>query len=386
MTRGLRSGIIGTGFMGAVHAHAVRSNGGIVTEIAGRTPASSADAAVRLHAGKAATSAEALIESEQVDVVHICTPNASHADLAKRAIAAGKHVVCEKPLATTLKDARELSALAEKANTVSAVPFVYRFYPTVREARARIANGEAGKLWLLHGSYLQDWLASASADNWRVDPAAGGTSRAFGDIGVHWCDLMEFTTGHRITRLIAKTAKAFPQRTHNGAMHDVGTEDGATLLFETDGGATGSLVVSQVTPGRKNQLWFSFDGTEASFSFNQEQPDTLWVGGTRGSTRIPSGPDTLDSPESRRYARLPAGHPHGYQDSFNAFIGDVYAAANGGATSGLPTFRDGLRAAQITHAVLDSSARNAWVDVPDLDAEDGQDLSTSYETALERQK
>jgi predicted dehydrogenase len=197
---------------------------------------------------------------------------------------------------------------------------------------------------------------------------------------------MEFTTGHRITRLIAKTAKAFPQRGHNGVMRDVGTEDGATLLFETDGGATGSLVVSQVTPGRKNQLWFSFDGTEASFSFNQEQPDTLWVGGTRGSTRIPSGPDTLDSPESQRYARLPAGHPHGYQDSFNAFIGDVYAAANGETASGLPTFRDGLRAAQITHAVLDSSARNAWVDVPGLDAEDGQDLSTSYETALERQK
>lgn len=385
MTRTLRAGIIGTGFMGAVHAHAVRANGGIVSEISGRTPESAADAAIRLHALEAAPSPEALIESDQVDVVHICTPNATHAALAKRAIAAGKHVVCEKPLATTLEDAQKLRDLADGAGTVAAVPFVYRFYPAVREARARIARGEAGNLWLLHGSYLQDWLASSDATNWRVDPAAGGTSRAFGDIGVHWCDLMEFATGHRISRLVARTSRAFAQRASKGVMRDVGTEDGAALLFETDRGATGSLVVSQVTPGRKNRLWFSFDGTEESFSFNQEQPDTLWVGGSRGSIRVPSGPDTLSYPESQRYARLPAGHPHGYQDSFNAFIADVYAAARGESIDGLPTFRDGLRAAQITQAVLDSTATNAWVDVPDIDAGLPLSARTPDQPALERQ-
>ena len=382
MTGQMRAGIIGTGFMGEVHAHAVRAAGGVVSEIAGRTPESSRAAAGRLHAAKAAESPEALIRSNDVDVVHICTPNASHVYLARLALEAGKHVVCEKPLATTVEDAEQLSTLAEGGESVAAVPFIYRFYPTIREAKARLTRGEAGDLWLLHGSYLQDWLASSSATNWRVDPGSGGASRAFGDIGVHWCDLMEFVTGHQITRLIAKTSKAFPQRASESGMLNVGTEDGASLLFETDKGATGSLVVSQVTPGRKNRLWFSFDGTEASLSFNQEEPDTLWVGSVRGSTRIPSGPDTLSYPESQRYARLPAGHPHGYQDSFNAFVADVYAAARGENVDGLPTFRDGLRAALITQAVVDSAATDAWVHVPGLQA----GSSISDELTPERQR
>ena len=144
---------------------------------------------------------------------------------------------------------------------VTAVPFVYRFYPTVREARARIATGEAGRLWLLHGSYLQDWLAGAGESNWRVDPALGGASRAFGDIGVHWCDLMEFVTGHRIVRLTATTARAFEERSTGDRAGAVATEDGAVVLFETDQGAAGSVVVSQVTPGRKNRLGSPSTGT-----------------------------------------------------------------------------------------------------------------------------
>ncbi|BAS07756.1 uncharacterized oxidoreductase y4hM [Arthrobacter sp. Hiyo4] len=241
----------------------------------------------------AAATPEALIARDDVDVVHICTPNATHADLARKAIAAGKAVICEKPLATSVDDARELTALADQAGVVTGVPFVYRFYPAVREARDRISRGDAGNLWLLHGSYLQDWLAGAEATNWRVDSAIGGASRAFGDIGVHWCDLMEFTTGHRITRLVANTSRAYDQRETGGSKSAVATEDGATLLFETDKGATGSLVVSQVSPGRKNRLWFSFDGTEASFSFNQERPETLHVGRTDSISEIPVGPQTL---------------------------------------------------------------------------------------------
>lgn len=386
MSTNLRSGIIGTGFMGSVHAHAVRASGGVVSVVAGRNPDTAHAAARSLGAGYAAESPEELIASADVDVVHICTPNATHADLARKAIAAGKAVICEKPLATTLQDAIELNELAERAGTVTAVPFVYRFYPAVRETRARLAAGEAGRLWLLHGSYLQDWLAGADTNNWRVDPGQGGPSRAFGDIGVHWCDLMEFTTGHRITRLVAKTARAFEQREDAGGLSAVGTEDGASVLFETDLGATGSLVVSQVTPGRKNRLWFSFDGTEASFSFNQEQPDTLWVGGTRSNTLIPSGPDTLSTDAGRRYARLPAGHPQGYQDSFNALIADVYSAVEGRTPDGLPTFSDGLRAARITDAVLASASRGDWVDVPDGDRNTHTVATGSFSSSLERQE
>jgi predicted dehydrogenase len=367
MTVKLRSGIIGTGFMGSVHANAVRAAGGEVSAVAGRTAAAAGAAAAGLGARTAAESPEALIARDDVDIVHICTPNATHADLARKAIAAGKAVICEKPLATSVEDAEELTDLANRSGVVTAVPFVYRFYPAVREARDRIARGDAGRLWLLHGSYLQDWLAGAEATNWRVDSMLGGASRAFGDIGVHWCDLMEFTTGHQITRLVATTNRAYDRRETEGQSASVATEDGATLLFETDQGATGSLVVSQVSPGRKNRLWFSFDGTEASFSFNQERPDTLHIGRTDSSSEVAVGPQTLTTSGGRRYARLPPGHPHGYQDSFNAFVGDAYAAVQGHEPEGLPTFRDGLRAAHLTRALVTSAAQQRWVDVPKAD-------------------
>ncbi len=363
MTDRFRAGIIGTGFIGGVHAHAVRAAGGVLRRVAAATPEHAARAADRLGAEHAAASAEELIAADDVEVVHICTPNATHAPLAMQAIQAGKPVVCEKPLATTPADAYRLTDAATQAGIVASVPFVYRYYPTVREARARIAQGKAGVLWLLHGSYLQDWLSSPSDTNWRVDPALGGASRAFADIGVHWCDLMEFATGHRITRLAARMATAFPKRRGGDGMTAVGTEDGAVVLFGTDRGAAGSVVVSQVSPGRKNRLWFSFDGTDASYSFDQELPDSLWVGGRGENRLVPRGPDTLGS-AARRYAVVPAGHPQGFQDCFNAFVADAYAAIAGQQPDGLPTFTDGLRAATLTQAVVDSAASQTWVEVP----------------------
>jgi predicted dehydrogenase len=351
----MRSGIIGAGFIGAVHAHAVRAAGGVVVATTGRTPEKAARAVEALGAERAVGSVAELAAADDVDVVHICTPNSTHAEMAETVIAAGKPVVCEKPLATTVEDARRLTELAAGADVVACVPFVYRFYAAVREARARIAAGEAGPLWLLHGTYLQDWLAAADATNWRVDPALGGGSRAFGDIGVHWCDLMEFTTGHRIVRLAARMGTA-----HEGRG---GTEDGAVVVFETDQGASGSVVVSQVSPGRKNRLWFSFDGQAASYCFDQEQPDSLWVGATAVNRVVMRGPDTF-SDAAAAYARLPAGHPQGYQDAFNAFVSDVYAAIGGQKPEGLPTFMDGLRAAVLTQAVVTAGAEQSWVEVP----------------------
>jgi predicted dehydrogenase len=294
-----------------------------------------------------------------VDVVHICTPNHLHAPLAERAIAAGKHVICEKPLSTGVDSSRRLADLAATATGVTAVPFVYRFYPTVRDARGRVQRGEAGPLRLLHGSYLQDWLSRPDEHNWRVDPALGGGSRAFGDIGVHWCDLVEFVTGHRITRLVARMLTV-PRGTAGSGS---GTEDAAMVMFETDRGALGSVVVSQVSPGRKNRLWFSLDGSEASLQFDQELPDSLWVGGREQNMVVPRGAETA-SPDAARYNIVPVGHPQGYVDCFTAFVADVYAAAAGNSPDGLPTFADGLRAALITDAVVTSAASGNWVEVP----------------------
>lgn len=363
----IRSGIIGTGFIGGVHAAAVRASGGVVQAVASSSLSEAADAATAWRAGHAAASGLELIARDDVDVVHICTPNATHAELAQAAIRAGKAVICEKPLAVDPQSAADLVTAAAAAGVVTAVPFVYRFYPAVREARERIRRGDAGRLWLLHGSYLQDWLSGGDVVNWRVDPALGGASRAFGDIGVHWCDLMEFVTGHRITRLIATWSTAFHERpVRDGGdttPASVTTEDGALVLFETDRGATGSVVVSQVSLGRKNRLWFSFDGLDAAYVFDQQLPDSLWVGGVRESRVIPRGPDTMPG-DAAAYSRLPAGHPQGYQDAFTSFVSDVYTAVAGrAAPDGLPSFDDGLRATRITAAVVDSVRTGQWVDV-----------------------
>src|SRR6185295_15487321 len=200
----------------------------------------------------------------------------------------------EKPLAINPDSAAGLVDQAAATGVVHAVPFVYRYYPTVREARDRISRDEAGRLWLLHGSYLQDWLSGRQVSNWRVDPKVGGTSRAFADIGVHWCDLMEFVTGHRITRLAARMIRSAGRI----------TEDGATVLFDTDRGASGSLVVSQISPGRKNRLWFSLDGEHASYSFDQEAPEHLWIGTATQNLILPRGADA-QSEQAQRYSVLP---------------------------------------------------------------------------------
>ena len=351
--RGLRAGIVGGGFMGRVHAHAVRAAGLQLSRVAASSPDSAGRAAAAFGAARAAESAEELVRAEDVDVVHLCVPNALHVPLAEAALDAGKHVICEKPLATTAETARDLAGRAR--GSVTAVPFVYRCYPAVREARARIARGDAGAVRLVHGAYLQDWMLDAQDEHWRADPQLGGASRAFADIGVHWCDLVEFTTGHRIARLCARTSP------------DGGAESSATLVFETDRGALGSAVISQAARGRKNQLRFSLDGDTAAFQFDQENPETLWVGG-REENRVVHRGESGQSAESARLSFVPAGHPQGYQDCFNAFVADAYAVAAGGERDGLPTFDDGARAAVLTDAVLRSSSSGEWVRTNDEEA------------------
>jgi predicted dehydrogenase len=347
----LRSAIIGAGMVGSVHAHAVRRAGGQLAAVGGSTPQSSQRSARRLGAERAAT-AEDIFTADDVDVVHICTPNNLHLEQAAAALAAGKHVICEKPLAMTLADAAALVEAAENVHTVAAVSFVYRFYAMVREARCRLADAE---VWLMHGGYLQDHMTKADPGGWRSDPTQSGVSMTFADIGSHWCDVMEFVTGHRITAVLAMEAVA-PRRS-------LRQDDGAVVAFRTDRGAAGSVVVSQSSPGRKNQLAFSFDGRETAVQFNQERPDELIIGGLQANTVLLRDGAVLD-PRSARYSLLPPGHPQGYQDCFNLFIADVYEAVRTGtAPDGLPVFVDGLRAATIHAAVAASVSSGAWTDV-----------------------
>jgi predicted dehydrogenase len=373
MAARLRAAVAGVGFIGPVHVRAARLAGAEVVGLAGGDPARTRAVAQALGVARVFATADALVRDPDVDVVHLCTPNHLHAPLARAALAAGKHVVCEKPLATTAADAAALVELASRAGVVAAVPFVYRFHPVVREARARIASGRSGAIRLIHGCYLQDWLATADDNNWRVDPALGGPSRAFADIGAHWCDLVEFVTGHRIARLSARTITAVTER-RAGSAHafqratgerraPVTGEDAVTMQFETDGGAAGTLIVSQVSQGRKNRLWFEVDAAHEALAFDQEDPERLWIGAQDRQEILLRDPARL-SPGAARYATLPAGHAQGYGDAFDAFVADTYAAIRGADPDGLPRFADGLRAAQLTEAVLASASGQTWEDVP----------------------
>ncbi|MFZ3599187.1 Gfo/Idh/MocA family protein [Streptomyces sp. BH104] len=367
--RTVRAAVVGTGFMGAVHSHSIVAAGGDLVAVVGSTPAKGRAAAEEFGARSGVGTLEEAL-SEGVDVVHICTPNATHAGLALAAMKAGCSVVCEKPLATDAATAARLTALAERDGLVATVPFVYRYYASVREARARIQAPGAAAPWLLHGSYLQDWLADPNGTNWRVDAQLGGPSRAFADIGVHWCDLAEYVTGQRIVRLHAHLGRSAQTRPGpDGTPTPVTTEDGAAVTFTTDTGALGSVVVSQASPGRKNALSFSFDGPDAGYAFQQETPETLWIGGRDTNTTVARDPGRPGSPAPIR-STLPAGHPQGYYECFADFVADTYAAVRGEPAEGLPRFADGLRAARITEAVLASAASGDWADVPTDDEEE----------------
>jgi predicted dehydrogenase len=371
----LRAAIAGTGFVGGIHARSARLAGARLVGVAASSEERATASASRLGAERGFASAKALVEADDVDVVHVCTPNHLHLPLAEAALRARKHVICEKPLALDAGGAERLVKAAAEAGRQATVPFVYRYYPTVREARERVRDGRTGPVRLLHGTYLQDWLLSAEDYNWRVDEELGGASRAFADIGSHWCDLAEFVSGHRILRLSARVATAHPERRRSGAetfartagdrgeRHRVRTEDSAVVQFETDGGALGTVVISQVAPGRKNRLWLEVDGAEEAIAFDQEAPEVLWCGRREAATLLPRDADAL-SPAAARYVTLPAGHPEGYAACFDAFVAEAYRAIQTEEPiEGLPTFADGLRAMRITEAVLSSARAQAWVEI-----------------------
>lgn len=372
----LRVAIVGTGFAGVAHARAARLAGADLVGVAASTPQRGVRAARMMGAERAFTSVEEALACPEVDLVHICLPNGLHAEATLAALRAGKHLICEKPISTDRSSADAVVREWRGSGLVAAVPFVYRYYPMVRELRSRVAAGEFGSLHLVHGGYLQDWLAAPDQTNWRVSPADGGHSRAFADIGSHWCDLAEFVTGERITRLRAQTGVAFAERPYPDGAHTFGSasgdgdgrtipvanEDIALVQFRTDRGTLGSAVISQVAAGHKNALTLEVNGATGSAAFAQERPDTFWVG-RRSHASIVSAEPTSLSEAAVRYATLPPGHPHGWSDCMDRFVAETYSAVDrGDPADGLPTLADGRRAAMLTDAVLRSAAGDGgWV-------------------------
>jgi len=363
--------IVGTGMIGAVHRRAALLAGADIRGVAASSAQRARDVAQAWGVPRAYRDIEEVVADPQVQVVHVCTPNHLHRPMAQAALEAGKHVVCEKPLATTLEDARALAALASANALVATVPFVYRYHPVVREARARIAHGDLGPLHLIHGSYLQDWLLDPASNNWRVDPALGGASRVFADIGSHWCDLVEWVSGERFAEVSAAfdtviaerstdTGQSFTTAAAGGAMQAVTSEDVAAAMFRTGAGTLASLTVSQVSAGRHNRLWFEIDGARASVAFNQEDAERLWIGQPDQREDVFVRGPGAGSAEQRRLSLLPAGHAQGYGHCFEAFVADTYRAIEGERPDGLPTFEDGVRSALIVDRVITSARTRAW--------------------------
>ncbi|WP_300266229.1 Gfo/Idh/MocA family oxidoreductase [Microbacterium sp.] len=363
----IRSGFLGGGFMARVHSRAARAAGATMEALASSRPDRAGEAARELGIAHAADDIDDLLAGDS-DIVHVCTPNATHFSLTKRVIAAGKHVICEKPLATSLEQAQELASAARAADVVAAVPFVYRYHPMVREARARVASGEIGSLLTLDCGYLQDWMLLPGDDDWRATSADGGPSRAFADIGSHLCDLLEFVAAERIVRLTARTRRVYEER----GGHAVSNEDAVAIIVEMASGAIGTLLISQMAAGRKNALTLELHGAEASIRFDQERPEELWIGDRVASRHLFRDPQTASAGVAR-FSRVPAGHAQGYQDAFNGFVADAYAAIAGEIREGLPTFADGVRAVQLTEAVLLAAREERWIDVAVLPTSHGSE-------------
>jgi len=373
----VRAGIVGTGFVAAVHVDALRRLGVDIAGVVGSSP----ERATAKGLGPVVESLEALFEDERIDVVHITTPNQLHYPQVKLVLAAGKHVVCEKPLALTSDESAELAELAEQSGLVHCTNFNLRFYPLLQEMRARVRAGEIGAVWNVHGGYLQDWLATPTDWNWRLEPDRGGELRAVGDIGSHWMDLAQFVTGLEIVEVFADLATAIPVRrrpvgeVETFASADsieredapMSTEDFAHILLRFKGGARGSLVLSQVSFGRKNSLRIELDGAAGSLAWDAERNEELWRGRRDGPNEILLRSAALMHADAAASTRLPAGHAEGYADTFYELYRAVYADVSRGGPSekpAYPTFRDGHVQNMLGDAVARSNRERRWIQVP----------------------
>jgi predicted dehydrogenase len=372
----LKAAVVGTGFIGVVHVDALRRLGVEVVGVVGSTPERAAAKGI----APAYDSYEALLRDDRVDVVHITTPNHLHFPQAKQALAAGKHVVCEKPLATTSEESAELVELAERSGLVHCTNFIVRFYPLVQEARERVRAGELGDVWNVHGGYLQDWLAQPTDWNWRLEPEKAGALRAVGDIGSHWMDLTQFVTGSRIVEVLADLATAIPvRRRPKGEVETfasadaveredaaMSTEDIAHILLRFENGARGSLVVSQVSIGRKNSLRFEVDGSVGALAWDSERNEELWLGRRDGPNEVLIRNAALMHPAAAARTHLPVAHAEGFADTFRELYGAVYADVARGRPSDepdYPTFRDGHVENVLCDAVALSNRERRWVEV-----------------------
>jgi predicted dehydrogenase len=372
--------VIGSGFIGEVHVEALRRIGVRVAGLLQSSPEGSAVRAAELGLPVGYRSLTELLADDAVQVVHVTSPNALHHAQAKAILAAGRHIVCEKPLAMTSAESAELVELAAASGLVNAVNFNLRFYPLNQHVAGFVAEGGLGDVRLVTGHYFQDWLLYDTDWNWRLEKDKGGALRAVGDIGSHWLDLMSYLTGGRVESVMADLTTFIPVRHRptgpvltfatgpatETVPIEIDTEDVATILLRFEGGARGSCAISQLSPGRKNSLTYQIDGAAAAAAWDSEQPEQLWIGHRDQPNELLLRNPALMNAAGRTAARLPGGHVEGFADTFGAAFRAIYADVSAGApTSTRPyaNFADGHEEMLVGDAVLESSRTGRWVDV-----------------------
>ncbi|HLH29948.1 MAG TPA: Gfo/Idh/MocA family oxidoreductase [Terriglobia bacterium] len=378
-------GIVGAGFVGPHHVDAVRRLGFVdIVAVAASSDASAAKKAELIGARKGYGDYHALIADPDVQVVHVATPNNLHYPVISAALAKGKHVVSDKPLAVSASESRQLAEQAKRADVVTAVTFNYRGNPLVQQARHSIAKGEIGKPTFLHGYYLQDWLINDTDYSWRLDPDKGGGSSALGDIGSHWCDLAQHMTGLRITHVLGDVTTVLPQRKKPRVSREafqaasgpadletvnVAVEDLASVLVRFDNGAKGSFTAGQVCAGHKNDLVLEVCGSKASILWRQEHQNELWIGRRDKANEILQKDPSLIDADVRGYAHLPGGHQEAWADAFCNLMRDIYGfiAAGKRPEPGKPqvfaSFEEAAQINRIVEAILESAKQNRWMQV-----------------------
>lgn len=369
--------------MGRVHLEALRRVEFVdVAAICGRTQ----DAAVKLGEpfgiSAAFSNYRDILQDDTIDAVHICTPNKTHYQIAKDALIAGKHVLCEKPLATSPDEARELVAIAQERKLRNCTCHNLRYYPMVQQMRRMREAGDLGQILVVQGTYSQDWLLYETDWNWRIDEEAGGISRVMADIGSHWFDMAEHVTGLRVSSLCADVQTFYPTRkrprekaeTFAGKLlasqhtEDIAvtTEDFGAVLFRMGEMARGAMTASQVSAGCKNRLSLEIFGTKSSVAWNQERPNELWIGHRDHPNQVLIKDPALLQDGARSYADLPGGHAEGYSDTFKQVFRRFYASiAAPDAAPQYPEMQDGLRQLNILMAEFASHGKRAWVDIHD---------------------
>jgi predicted dehydrogenase len=372
--------VIGSGFIGTVHIEALRRIGVPVQGLLGSTPERGAERARKLAVPRAYGSLEEMLDDPKVELVHVTSPNHLHYAQVKQILAAGRHVICEKPLAMDSGETAELTRLAAQSGRICAVNFNIRFYPLNQHLRQAVAEGAVGDVRLVTGNYFQDWLLLETDWNWRLEPQFGGLLRAVGDIGSHWLDLTNFVAGVRVSEVLADLA-TFVELRHQPAgpvetfsveraketiERRIATEDVATIMLRYENGARGLVAISQISAGRKNQLRYEIDGSAGAAAWDSEQPDQLWLGHRDRPNELLMRNPALMNPAGVNAAALPGGHVEGFADTFAALFRAVYADVCRGEASQQPvyaTFADGHEEALIGEAVAASAREGRWVTV-----------------------